>query len=63
METYRVKEEYTVHNIVQGKYNPQKWASFLMKAQKNNSYSDYDNNREEFLEHMRMYEERNHTAL
>lgn len=63
METYRMKEEYTVHNMAQGKYSPQKWVSFLLKAQQNDSNSDYDNNREKFLEHMRMYEKRNHTAL
>lgn len=63
METYRMKEEYTVHNIVQGKYNPQKWASFLIKAQQNDLPSDYDNDREKFLMYMRNYEERNGRAL
>lgn len=58
-----IHENVVMHNMVQGKYNSQKWSSFLEKAQQNKNSLEYDNDRNKFLSLMREYEQKNHEAL
>lgn len=58
-----VHENIVIHNMIHGKYNSQKWISFLEKAQQNKNSIEYDNDRNKFLSLMRDYEQKNHEAL
>lgn len=58
-----VHDNIVIHNMIHGKYNSQKWISFLEKAQQNKNSIEYDNDRNKFLSLMRDYEQKNHEAL